>query len=61
MMEFTKKEVNELYTSLGLITSVMGLDQSRTNPEYCGRVLYGMIEHPMFLTGRGIFLSYNYR
>ena len=60
MMEFTEKEVKELYTNLGLISDVMGLDLDRDNQEYCGRVLYGMVEHPMFLTGRGIFLSYNY-
>lgn len=60
MMEFTEKEVKELYTNLGLISDVMGLDLDRDNQEYCGRVLYGMVEHPMFLNCRGIFLSYNY-
>lgn len=60
MMEFTEKEVKELYTNLGLISDVMGLDLDRDNQEYCGRVLYGMVEHPMFLNCLGIFLSYNY-
>lgn len=60
MMEFTEKEVKELYASLDLTAVVMGLDQDRDNPEYCGRVLYGMIEHSVFLTGRAIFLGYNY-
>lgn len=60
MMKFTEKEVTDLYNRLGLISVVMGLDMDHDNQEYCGRVLYGMIEHPMFLTGRGIFLSYNY-
>ena len=60
MMEFTEKEVTDLYNRLGLVPAIMGLDMDHDNIEYCGRVLYGMVEHPLFLTGRGIFLSYNY-
>lgn len=60
MIEFTEKEVTDLYNRLGLVSVVMGLDMDHENIEHCGRVLYGMVEHPSFLTGRGILLSYNY-
>lgn len=60
MMEFTEKEVTALYNRLGLVPAIMGLDMDHDNIEHCGRVLYGMVEHSSFLTGRGILLSYNY-
>lgn len=60
MMEFTEQEVTDIYTRLGLVSVVMGLDMDHDDIEHCGRVLCGMVEHPIFLTGRGILFTYNY-
>lgn len=59
MKEFTEEEIRSLYNRLGLQTVFFGMDSSHKDPENRGRKLFGLIEHTVFETGRGVFLGYN--
>ena len=61
MKEFTREEIDLLYSRLGLKPFLFGLDSDQhPDPENQGRKLFGLIEHPIFLSGSGIFLGYNF-